>query len=191
MIKLIKQSIGRRILTKTKEFLHASLLVGALVALLASPSQVLGQAAVPSDPFVILLKGIYQPVVKAPNLGLSQVDLNDASYSTVNIYPVSGLPGNRNDDKPIGNFYVQFGGMLCAYKVPGGAMAMEFTGSDYVIELDGEGGFYVIGTFELTIEEGTGIYKSFVGGHNHMVDVLHFLADGNREEYCFCNITRP
>ena len=50
---------------------------------------------------------------------------------------------------------------------------------------------YMIGTFELTILEGTGIYKSFVGGHNHMVDILLFLADGNLDEYCFCNITRP
>ena len=30
------------------------------------------------------------------------------------------------------------------------------------------------GTFELTILEATGIYQSFVGGHNHMVDKLHF-----------------
>src|SRR2546427_12076751 len=41
-----------------------------------------GQAAVPKDPFVILLKGIYQPVV-APNRGLSLVDLSDGSFSTV------------------------------------------------------------------------------------------------------------
>jgi len=31
--------------------------------------------AKPSDPFVLLLKGLYQPVTHGPNLGLSVVDL--------------------------------------------------------------------------------------------------------------------
>jgi RNA polymerase sigma factor (TIGR02999 family) len=44
---------------------------------------------------------------------------------------------------------------------------------------------------ELKRVEGTGIYKSFAGGHNHMVDILHYLADGRQDEYCFCNISRP
>ena len=52
-----------------------------------------------------------------------------------------------------------------------------------------------VGTFELTILEGTGIYKPFAGGHNHMVDKLHFLAPGDGsggiDEFCFCNISRP
>ena len=47
---------------------------------------------------------------------------------------------------------------------------------------------------ELTVLEGTGIYKPFVGGHNHMVDKLHFLAPGNGsdgiDEYCFCFVSR-
>ena len=143
-----------------------------------------------NDPFVILLKGIYEPVVHAPNLGLHQVDLNDGSYSKTKIYSVSGLPGCRKEEA-IGNFYVQFDGMLCAYQLPGGAMSMEFTGGDFVLEPDGQGGQFLIGTFELTILEGTGIYRSFAGGHNHMVDVLHYLADGRQDEYCFCNISRP
>ena len=58
-----------------------TLIGGALVALLASPGRVMAQAAVPSNPFVLLLKGIYQPVVHGPNLGLRLVDLNDGSYS--------------------------------------------------------------------------------------------------------------
>jgi hypothetical protein len=70
-------------------------------------------------------------------------------------------------------------------------MTMEFTDQDVVFESDGQGGQFLIGTFELTIREATGIYQSFVGGHNHMVDVLHFLADGNLDEYCFCNISHP
>ena len=193
MIKSFKQSIGHLSLTKTKKLLLASLIVGALVALFSSPAEAKDQTpAVPDNSFVILLKGIYQPVVHAPNLGLSLVDLNDGSYIQTKIYPVSGTPGSPKEDKAIGNFYVQFPtGNLCAYHVPGGAMTMEFTGGDFIIVPDGLGGAFLQGTFELTILEATGIYKSFVGGHNHMVDVLHFLADGNLDEYCFCNISRP
>jgi hypothetical protein len=68
---------------------------------------------------------------------------------------------------------------------------MRFTGSDYVLVPDGLGGNYLEGTFELTILEATGVYRSFVGGHNHMVDRLHLLASGAADEYCFCNISRP
>ena len=61
---------------------------GALAALLSVPGRVMAQGnAVPDDSFVVLLKGLYQPVVKGPNLGLSMVDLNDGSYSTTRIYP--------------------------------------------------------------------------------------------------------
>jgi hypothetical protein len=170
---------------------------GGLVALaaLALPGQVRAQEKTqPDDSFVLLLKGLYQPVVSGPNLGLSKVDLNDGSYSRTTIYPVRGMPGNQNENKAVGNFYVQFAGDLCAYHVPGGSFAMRFTGSDYVFVDDGQGGKFLEGTFELTILEGTGIYKPFVGGHNHMVDKLHFLAPGDGsggvDEYCFCFISR-
>ena len=104
---------------------------GALAALLSFPGRMMAQGtAVPDDSFVLLLKGLYQPVVNAPNLGLSMVDLNDGSYSTTKIYRVSGIPGNKNENKAVGNFYVQFDGDLCAYHVPGGSFAMRFTGSD-------------------------------------------------------------
>lgn len=190
MIKLFTQSIRRLSLMKTKNLLHASLLAGALVALLSSPGQALGQA-VPNDSFVLLLKGIYQPVVKAPDLGLSQVNVSDGSYITTKIYPVSGTLSPK-EDKAIGNFYVQFPtGNLCAYHVPGGSFSMLFTSQDVEFVDDGQGGMYMVGTEELTILEATGIYKSFVGGHNHMVDVLHFLADGSLDELCFCHISRP
>src|SRR4249920_808129 len=109
-----------------------------------------GTAAV-ADTFVILLKGLYQPVVHGPNLGLSTVDLSDGSYSTTKIYPVSGVPGNTDPGKAIGDFYVQFVGDLCAYHIPGGSFAMRFTGGDYVVVDDGAGGNYWEGTFELTI----------------------------------------
>jgi len=112
------------------------------------------------------------------------------SYSTTRIYPVRGTPGSTNPNKPIGRFYQQFDEDLCAYHIPGGSFAMRFTGSDYVFVDDGHGGQFLEGTFELTILEGTGIYKPFAGGHNHMVDKLHFLASGGVDEYCFCFISR-
>jgi hypothetical protein len=163
--------------------------LAGLGGLLLFPGQLVAKE--PSDSFVVLLKGLYQPVVHGPNLGLSTVDLNDGSYSTTRIYPVSGTPGNKNQNKAVGNFFVQFDGDLCAYHIPGGSFAMRFTGSDYVFVDDGQGGQFLEGTFELTILEATGIYRPFVGGHNHMVDKLHFLASGGVDEYCFCFISHP
>src|SRR5690242_3237939 len=176
-----------------------TLIGGALVALLSAPllsapRRVMAQGqAVPNDSFVLLLKGVYEPVVHAPDLGLSEVNLSDGSYSKTQIYPVSGIPGDTKVDHAVGNFYVQFSGAsrLCAYHVPGGSFSMRFTGGGFTqFEPDGLGGTFLIGTFELTILEGTGIYQSFVGGHNHMVDKLHQLANGSFDEYCFCFISR-
>jgi hypothetical protein len=167
-------------------------LVG-LGGVLLFPAQLLAKEAA-SDAFVVLLKGRYQPVVRGPSLGLSSVNLDDGSYSTVPIYPVSGTPGSKDPNKAIGTFYVQFAGDLCAYHVPGGSFVMRFTGSDTTFVPDGVGGQFLEGTFELDVIEGTGIYRSFVGGHNHMVDKLHFLAPGDGsggfEEYCFCFVSR-
>ena len=96
-----------------------------------------GTAAL-DDNFVVLLKGLYQPVVRGPNLGLSAVDLDDGSYSTTKIYPVSGTPGNTNVNKAIGDFYAQFDGELCAYHIPGGSFAMRFDfESDFPFVADG------------------------------------------------------
>jgi hypothetical protein len=167
--------------------------LAGLGGLLLFPSQMLAKAAVPDDSFVVLLKGLYRPVVDGPTLGLSMVDLNDGSYSTTSIYHVRGTPGNQGTSKAIGTFYVQFEGdpALCAYHVPGGSFAMRFTGSDFIFVDDGAGGQFLEGTFELTIIQATGIYRPFVGGHNHMVDKLHFVANGDVVEYCFCFISRP
>ena len=173
----------------------------ALVAAspLLFPGRVRAQGtAAPADTFVVLLKGLYQPVVHGPNLGLSAVDLSDGSYSKTKIYPVSGTPGNTNPKKAIGDFYVQFEGehALCAYHIPGGSFATRFTGEQNVrFVLDGEGGRFLIGTFELDVIEGTGIYRSVVGGHNHMDDILHFLAPGDGsgglDEHCLCFVSGP
>jgi hypothetical protein len=170
--------------------------LAGLGGLLLFPGLSLARAAVPSDPFVIVLKGLYQPVAHAPNLGLSTVDLNDGSYSTVPIYPVRGTPGNTNTHRAIGDFYVQMAGDLCAYHIPGGSFSMRFIGSDITSTDDGAGGVWLTGTWELTILEATGIYRPFVGGHNQMVDTLHLLAPGDGsggadEVACYCHISRP
>jgi len=159
------------------------------------------EAAKPEDSFVLLLKGLYQPVVTGPNLGLSSVNLSDGSYTKTAIYPVNGLPGNQgipgntNPNKAVGDFYGSSAEGLCAYHVPGGSFAMQFTGQDFVFVDDGQGGRFLEGTFDLTILEATGVYRPFVGGHNLMVDKLHFLAPGDGsgglDEYCFCFISGP
>ena len=203
MIKLINQSIGRLRLSKTKSLLFAFLLVGTLVTLFTVPVQAAGpstqaRGGQPADTFSILLSGPYKPVAQGqgPDLGLTTVDLSDGSFSTTKIFAVSGLPeevighGNGATKKPIGNFYVQFDGSSAAYDLPGGAISMVFTGSNAQNVPDGQGGTYVVGTFELDIPEATGIYQSFVGGHNTMVDILHLLADGSAVEHCICIISR-
>ena len=72
---------------------------------------------------------------------------------------------------------------------------MQFTGANAAFEPDGAGGRFLVGTFELDVIEGTGIYRSVVGGHNHMVDRLHFLAPGDGsggiDEFCFCFVSGP
>jgi hypothetical protein len=163
---------------------------GALVTLLVRPE--LAKAQVQPAALVLLLKGLYQPVVNGPDLGLSRVDPSDGSYSTTKIYPVSGVRGHRDVLEAIGDFYVQFAGNLCAYDIPGGAIAMRFTPRSNTESVpDGSGGSYLQGTFELRIPEATGRYRSFLGGHNRMVDNLHFLASGGADEFCVCLISRP
>ena len=61
---------------------------------------------------------------------------------------------------------MQFAGIQAAYDLPGGALTMVFTATNLVPEPDGQGGTYFVGTFQLDITEATGIYASFLGGHN-------------------------
>jgi hypothetical protein len=92
---------------------------GALVTLLARPELAMAEEGDRQPAaLVLLLRGLYQPVVSGPDLGLSKVDLSDGSYSTTKIYPVSGVPGHRNVNEAIGDFYVQFTGNRCAYDIP-------------------------------------------------------------------------
>ena len=202
---------------KRREFLKqagigstALVSVPALAEALARPAVArspLNSAGRIGDTFSVLLSGLYKPVLKCPDLGLFQVNVCDGSYSTVNIYPVSGLPvgesgqfdrGNRPVDlhcepaNAIGQFYVAIGGdSHVAYDLPRGALTMVFTGNNTQRVPDGEGGTYIVGTFDLDIVEATGIYQPFVGGHNRMVDILHRLANGHFLEHCVCLVSRP
>ena len=169
---------------------------GAVAALLAFPGRASAKEKDEVEKsFVLLLKGLYQPVADGPDLGLSTVNINDGSYSTTKIYPVSGLAGSEDVNVAVGDFFVQFAGDLCAYQVPGGTFSMRFTGGQNTISVpDGSGGNFLQGTFELTILEATGIFRHFAGGHNHMLDNLHFLVPGDgsggADEYCVCFISR-
>lgn len=185
------------------------LMGGALAALLVSPRSIMAHdgedTEAPNDPFIVLLSGIYQPLAMGQgpesNLGLTKVNLNDGTYSTTQIYPVFEIEGtgeHKHKKKAIGTFYVQFGGNLCAYDLPGGAIAMSFNSvpagappgfNGFVPFPDGHNGVFLEGTFELMIIEATGVYGAFQGGHNHMVDKLHQLANGQFDEFCFCNIS--
>jgi hypothetical protein len=145
----------------------AALIGGALAALLvSSPGVMAANESTPKDPFILLLTGIYQPVPKgegpADNLGLdpTTIDLSDGSYSKTQIYPIFGVDGANDQKKAIGTFYVSLTTFLCAYDLPGGAIAMQFLPppagapqgfNSFVVFLDGSGGQYDEGTFELTI----------------------------------------
>ena len=172
---------------------------GAMGALLASGRLLAQDQQGPvNNPFILLLKGIYQPA-HLPNLGLEGVNLNDTSYTKTKIYPVFGVPGGEDQGNAIGTFYASFTNPVCVYDLPGGAIAMSFAsgpvykdvGFNFFVPVsDNKGGLYLEGTFELTVVDATGIYKPFKGGHNHMVDKLHQLANGSFDEFCFCNISQ-
>ena len=202
---------------KRRDFLKQAGIGSATVVSLPALAQALTRPSLARSPldtdgglgnrFSVLLSGLYQPVAKCPDLGLSTVNVCDGSYSTTKIYPISGLPvgqsdqfnhGNRPTDfhcetaNAIGDFYVAIGGMSpVAYDLPRGALSMVFTGNNVQRIPDGEGGTYIVGTFDLDILEATGVYQPFVGGHNKMVDILHRLADGRFIEHCVCLISRP
>ncbi len=150
----------------------------------------------PADTFSVLLSGPYISLEDCPDLGLTTVNVCDGTYSTTTIYPVSGLPvkgGKHANDphraSPIGRFYVQLTGVFCAYELPGGTIAMEFTGDNTTPVPGPQGVTYLVGTIPCDVIEATGAYKKFVGGHNNMVDILRNLADGSFVEDCFCNIS--
>ena len=88
-----------------------------------------GQAVPPSNPFVILLDGIYQPIVNVPDLGLDLPHLGNGIYKKVPIYNLaSGFPGPT--DKVVGTFYALGGENLVAYDLRKGALTAQFVGRD-------------------------------------------------------------
>jgi hypothetical protein len=171
---------------------------GTLIGLLSTSERAVAQeTAKPNNPFILLLKGIYRPVASGPDLGLSAVNLNDGSYARTRIFPVFGISSDDDAEheqkqKPIGDFYTQSGnpGALCAYDLPGGTIAMQFISGGFTPHPDGAGGNFLEGTFELKILEATGVFRAFEGGHNHMVDRLHQLANSRLDEFCFCVISQ-
>lgn len=176
-------------------------IAGAAAMLSASESARAENNNRPSDPFILLLKGLYHPAPQLPDLGLSGVNLADTSYITTKIYPIFGVQGSDDQNEAIGHFYTSFTNLVCIYDLPGGAIAMQFATSPVLQDIgfntfvpfpDGKGGSFLEGTFELSILDATGIYKQFKGGHNHMVDRLHQLdAAGTQfNEFCFCNISQ-
>jgi len=196
--------ITNQALTNESKPSRRTLIGGELAAVLSSAlapaGRVMAQGmAQPNDPFILLLKGLYQPVVPGEDLGLSSVDVDDGSYVKTHIYPVFGIRGSENHGNAIGTFYGQVTGTLCAYGLPGGAIAMSFNSvppgappgyGGLVPFPDGKGGQYLEGTSELAILEANGIYRALAGGHNHMVDRLHQLPSGEADEFCFCIVSR-
>jgi len=166
---------------------------GALAAMVSLPALAHAVTAPKSNPFVILLRGTYKPVKRCPDLGLFLVNICDGSYLTVKIYSVSGLLEEDEEDREqvIGNFYVAGTDKPVAYDLPGGALTMVFTGNNLTSVPNGQGGTFLVGTFDLNITEATGVYQSFVHGHNRMVDILHRVGDGTLVEHCYCVISRP
>src|ERR1051326_9170361 len=63
---------------KRRRALIGGAIGGAMVALLSSAGPIMADGSdAPSDPFILLLKGVYQPVVHGPDLGLTGVNLSD------------------------------------------------------------------------------------------------------------------
>src|SRR5262245_8940613 len=103
--------------------------MSGVLALLASPRHVIADFEHgPNDPFIVLLRGIYEPVPvgdgPSDNLSLTTVNLSDGSFIKTRIYAVWGIDGANNQKKPIGNFFLH--PHQCAYDLPGGSLAMNF-----------------------------------------------------------------
>jgi len=131
----------RQLLNQLSGVRCAAVLIGASALLpLLAPSKAVAdddKRGARGEPFVLLLHGIYEPVVDGPDLGLSLVDLDDGSYSKCKILRLSGGPKPRM--KRGGNFYVNFDVTLCAYEFPGGAFAAVFDEFVYeIVEIGGE-----------------------------------------------------
>src|SRR5438132_3560142 len=91
-----------------------------------------GKAVPPSNPFVVLLEGTYEPAGVVPDLGLELPNLNNGKYQTVPIYNIdSGVPGPT--DEAVGTFYALGGEGLVAYDLHKGALTAHFVGQNIVV----------------------------------------------------------
>ena len=140
------------------------------------------------SPFVTVAAGFYQPGPAWADLkielGLTST-IPPRTFTKVNIYPVSGLPGDWHSAHAIGTFYVAF--PYCVYDLAGGTILAMFTKSDYEM-VTSTNGWTMDGTFKLDILEATGVYQSFTGGHIHMADILKSINGVGNLEECFCHI---
>src|SRR5436190_23817424 len=95
---------------KSTTIQRRTLIGGGLLALYSGRAMAQGAHVRPDNPFIILLKGIYEPVPAgrgpANNLGLTTVNLSDGSYARTLIYPAFGMPESREQGHAIGTFYV-------------------------------------------------------------------------------------
>ena len=183
-----------KITKKLKFAALAALAVALLVQTTITQAGNKGRPVAPSNPFVVLLEGTFEPAGVVPDLGLVLPHLNNGRYQKVPFFNIdSGIPSPT--DNVAGTFYVQFPvGDLCAYDFPKGKILAKFTFVDDVtIDFQEFPDGSWIGNFteELVILEATGIYQSFTGGHIHMVDRLEYSAsDDNLIEHCFCHYSR-
>ena len=148
----------------------------------------------PNDPLVLLLRGIYQPATDAPQTPFAGINLNDGNWIVTDIHSVTTAPGSLGaSNTVVGKFYVNGATGQAVYTLPGGDIEMQFTAQSFpqTTVPDGQGGAYLEGTFELTVVDATGIFSAYKGGHNHMVDRFHLLANSQVDESCFCIISVP
>ena len=99
--------------------------LAGLSGLTLFPAQLLAEEPA-SDASVDLLKGRYQPVVRGPSRRSVVRQPRRRLDSTVPIYPVSGTPGNKEPTRPSATLRT-VRRSLCAFHVPGGSIAMQFT----------------------------------------------------------------
>ena len=138
--------------------------------------------------FELLLKGVFAPVETVPDLGLELVDPEDGMWGKINVYRAKGSP--RATKNPIGNFYEQYGMTMCAYDIPGGAIAAVIEEEvDHLYIVKGE--LIWVATVELSIREAAGNYQNLEGGSIHMHFFRHIIDLESLHEYCHCYISPP
>jgi hypothetical protein len=146
--------------------------------------------AVPTDPFILLLRRIHVPTpggAAVPDLGLTDVKwnpirLDDGSYSRTPIYLRNSQCRQRKSKRH--RLGAAFSGTLLdqiniAYELPGGAIVQRFLSGGFLSFSGGGRGTDPEGSFDLAITDAAGIYKDIKRGHNNMVARLHQLVSSD------------